>query len=47
MSKGAMSELLKASLEKFERLVKNVPISERKEIIQSLEDRAKILEDIR
>lgn len=47
MSKGAMSELLKASLGKFEKMVKNVPKSERKEIIQTLENHVEILEDIR
>lgn len=46
MSKGAMSELFKASLEKFSRLIKNVPRSEKKEILKILQERYDLLEKL-
>jgi hypothetical protein len=44
MSKGAIKEMLRASLSQFERMVKDVPISDRKIVLKSLVYRVDILE---
>jgi hypothetical protein len=43
MSKGAIKELARAGQQKFERLTKDIPHSERREIIRHFEARVIIL----
>jgi len=46
MSKGAINELLRFSLAQFERMIKDVSISDKKIILKSLVYRTDILEGI-
>ena len=46
MSKSAINEMLRASIAKFERMVNNLPISDRKAILKSLMYRVALLEGI-
>jgi hypothetical protein len=43
MSKGAIKELVRAGQQKFEQLTKDIPHSERREIIRHFEARITIL----
>ncbi len=47
MSKGALGELLKASPEKFNLMIKNIPKSEKPKILKFLQERLKLLENLR
>jgi len=44
LSKGAMKELAKAGYEKFGHLTKDIPNSEKRQIIKYFADRVTILE---
>ena len=46
MSKGALKELLSSSPEKFHLMVKNAPVSEKPEILHSLQKRLSQLENL-
>ena len=46
MSKGAIKELLKASTEKFNIMVKNIPNSEKPEILRFLKERSALMENL-
>lgn len=46
MSRGALKELIGASISKFTSMTKDIPLSERKEIRNVLLDRVLILEGI-
>ena len=43
MSKGALSELFNASIDKFENMVKVIPASERKKILKIFQERYAVL----
>jgi len=45
MSKGALSELFNASVDKFENMVKVIPASERKKILNIFQERYGLLEE--
>ena len=47
MSKGALNELLRASPEKFNLMIKNLPNSEKPEILNFLKNRLSQLENLR
>lgn len=46
MSKGALNEMLRAPLAQFKRMIKDVPISDRKIVLKSLWYRVALLEGI-
>ena len=47
MSKGALNELLKASNEKFNVMVKNLPVSEKPELLEFLRRRYTLVVSLR
>ena len=47
MSKGALKELRRASIEKFNIMIKNVPKSEKAEILKFLQTRYTLWENLR
>ena len=47
MSKGALNELLRASPEKFNIMIKNIPKSEKSEILKFFKARFALLENLR
>ena len=47
MSKGALNELRRASIEKFNSMIKNVPKSEKAEILKFLKERSALWENLR
>ena len=47
MSKGALSELFNASIDKFENMVKVIPASEKKKILKIFQERYDVLEELR
>ncbi len=46
MSKGAINEMLRSPLAQFERMVKDISISDKKPVLKSLMHRVAILEGI-
>jgi hypothetical protein len=46
MSKSAINEMLRASIAQFERMINNLPISDKKVILKSLMHRMVLLENI-
>jgi hypothetical protein len=46
VSRGTLSELVRASVEKFERMIKDVPLIERKFVLKSFQKYAQILGDV-
>lgn len=46
VSRGALSELVRASVEKFSTMIKDVPLIEQKFVLKSFQKYVKILEDV-
>jgi len=46
MSTGAIHELIRANLEKFRRMVKDIPNSDKKPLLHALTVRVKLLENL-
>lgn len=46
MSKSAINEMIRVPLAQFERMVNNIPISDRKVVLKSLMYRVALLEGI-
>ncbi len=46
MSTGAICELIRSNLEKFRRMVKDIPNSDKKSLLNALILRAKLLENL-
>ena len=46
MSRGALKELLRASPEKFNIMIKNVPKSEKSDILKFLKERSALWENL-
>lgn len=47
MSKGALKELFHANLEKFNIMIKNVPASEKPEILQFFKEKNTLMENLK
>jgi len=47
MSKGALKELFHANLEKFNIMVKNLPKSEKPEILKFFKEKSTLLENLK